>query len=126
MLVVHLVLKIDILKIEHAFQTGYREGDNFLHFTSQLEGVGGIPRVTHLLGVNIGCLKTRDLSLYCLSILTSSLFPNTFFCMGMGITSCKLGCLTLTIFMMMSPLGTSLLIPLSLIPFMGLLNSSLA
>jgi hypothetical protein len=27
--------------------------------------------------------------------------------------------------MMMNPLGTSLLIPLSLIPFMGLLNSSL-
>jgi hypothetical protein len=50
---------------------------------------------------------------------------HVFFCMGMGITSCKLGYLTLTVFMMMNPLGTSLLIPLSLIPFMGLLNSSL-
>jgi hypothetical protein len=29
--VVHLVLKIDILKMEHAFQMGYREGDKVFY-----------------------------------------------------------------------------------------------
>jgi hypothetical protein len=45
---------------------------------------------------------------------------------GMGITSCKLSCLTSTIYTMMNLHGTSLLIPLSLTPLMmGLLSSSL-
>ncbi len=80
---------------------------------------------TCLLGVDIGCLIMKDLILSCLPILTSNLFPCACFLCGMGIPSCKLGCLTLTVYMMMSLSCTSLLIPLSLTPFMDLLSSSL-
>ncbi len=54
-----------------------------------------------------------------------SFSKHMFFLYGTGITSCKFCYFTSTVFMMMSPPNTSLLIPLSLIPLMGLLNSSL-
>jgi hypothetical protein len=64
-------------------------------------------------------------SLFCLSILTSSLFPGACFLFGMVIIGCKLGCFRSTICTMMIPLSTFLLIPLSLAPLLGLLSSSL-
>jgi hypothetical protein len=67
----------------------------------------------------------KDLSFSCLLILTLSLFPNACFLCGMGIIGCRLGCFTLIVYMMMNPFGTSLLIPLSLTPFMHLFSSSL-
>ncbi len=80
---------------------------------------------TCFLGVGIRCLRMRILSLYCLLILTSSLFLGTCFLSRMEIINYKLGCHTLTVYTMMDLPGTSLLIPLSLTPLMGLLNSSL-
>ncbi len=80
---------------------------------------------TCFIGVDIRCLRMKDMSFSCLIILTLSLFPSSCFLCGMGIIGCRLGCFTLIVCMMMSPLGTSLLIPLSLIPFMGLFSSSL-
>jgi hypothetical protein len=53
------------------------------------------------------------------------LFRHMFFVQGMEIVSCRLGCLILTIYTMMSLLGTSLLIPFSWILHMVLLSSSL-
>jgi hypothetical protein len=50
----------------------------------------------------------RDLSFFCLSILTSSLFSSTCFLCGMGIIGCRFGYLTLTIYTMMSPPNTLL------------------
>jgi hypothetical protein len=52
-------------------------------------------------------------------------FSKHIFLSGMGITCCKLGYFTSTVRTMMSLPNTSLLIPLSLIPLMGLLSSSL-
>ncbi len=78
--IIHLALKIDILKMEKAFQTCYREGYNFsFMFYLSIGRARGIPSTTCLLGINIGYLRMRDLSLSCLSILTSSLSPCTCF-----------------------------------------------
>jgi hypothetical protein len=60
------------------------------------------------LRISIGCLRKRNWSLSWLPILTSSLSPSACFLCGMGITSCRLGCLTLIICTMMSLPSTSL------------------
>jgi hypothetical protein len=69
--------------------------------------------------------ENEKFEFFCLLILTSSFFPNAYFLSGMKITSYRFGYLTSTVYMMMGPLDTSLLISLSLTPLMGLLNSSL-
>ncbi len=112
--------KIDVLKMEQAFHTGYREGDKvFLCFTFQLERGGRISKVTHVF-----LELTLDFWEWEIWVLTSSLFLDACFLCGVGITSCRLGYPTLFIYMMRSPHGTYLLIPLSLTPLMGLLKSS--
>jgi hypothetical protein len=78
---------------------------------------------TCLFGISIGGLRMRDLRLSYLLILTSSLFLSAFFLYKMVIIGCRLSCFILTICTMMNLFGTSWLIPLSLILFMGLLSS---
>ncbi len=104
-----------------------RRGTKFFMFHFSIwRGKRNFKSSTCFFGVCIRCLRMRNLSLSCLLILISSFFLGVCFLCGMGITSCRLGCFTLTICMMMSPSGTSLLIPLSLwTPLMGLLNFSL-
>ncbi len=80
---------------------------------------------TCFLGIGIGCLKMKDLKFFCLPILTSTLSPSPCFLSRMVITSCKFRCLILNVYIMMSLPSTFLWIPFSLIPFMGLLSSSL-
>jgi hypothetical protein len=79
MMVVCFVIKIDVLNMESTFQTSYREGEFF--FTSHLSTRRGRRNSNInacLFGINIGCMKTRNLKLHCLLILTSNFFLNTF------------------------------------------------
>ncbi len=80
MSVVHHAFKIDIFKMEQVFQTGYREGIKFFMFhLSIIRGKRNSKNSTCLLGVGIGCLRMRYLSLFFLVILTSSRSLGTFF-----------------------------------------------
>jgi hypothetical protein len=81
--IVHPTLKIDILKMEQHFRLAIGKGTKFLmcHFSIK-RGRRNSNSNTCLFGVNIGCMKMRDLSLSCLPILTSSLSLGACFCVG--------------------------------------------
>ncbi len=80
---------------------------------------------TCLFGVCIRCMRMRNLSFSCLSILTLIPFPSACFFVWDENIGCRLGCFTLTVCTMMNPPNTSLLISFSLTLLMGLLTSSL-
>jgi len=125
MLVICFVLKINVLKMEHVFHTGYWEGEK-VFYVSPLNWKGHEFLKHHVfleLALDVWEWKIWVFFVYNLDF--KSFFKCMFFLFRMVITSCKLGCLTLIVYMMMSPHGTSWLIPLSLTPFMGLFSSSL-
>jgi hypothetical protein len=102
-----------------------RKGAKFFTFHLLIgKGKNNSKSSTCFLIINIRCLKMKDLSLFCFPILTSNLSPSAYFLSRMGITR-KLVYLTLIVCTMTSLHGTSMLIPLSLIPLMGLLSFSL-
>jgi hypothetical protein len=67
----------------------------------------------------------RDLKHSYLCTLASSLSIGAFFLSKMVVIGHRLSCFILIVYTMMSPPRLFLLIPLSLIPLMGLLSSSL-
>ncbi len=124
--VVHPIFKINILKMEQAFQTGYQEGDK-MFYVSLFFSKGQEEFQEECMSFwNWHWMSEKDIWIF----LTCQSWPQVVFqvhvfLFGMEITSCRLGYLTSTVYKMMNPLGTSLLIPLFLTPLMGLLNSSL-
>ncbi len=101
-------------------------GESFLRFTFQLEGARGIPKVTHVfLESTLDVWKWDKWDfLTCWSSFQVS-FKAHLKKSKMVITSYMLGYLMLIVYTMMSPFSTSMWIPLSLMPLMGLLSSSL-
>ncbi len=84
-----------------------KKGTKCFMFHFSIGRAEGMPRRAHLFLELTLDLKMRDLSLSYLPILTSSCSPGACFLFGMEIIGCRLGCLTSTIYRMMSPHGTS-------------------
>ncbi len=126
MSIVRPALKFKVFKMEQAFQTRYQDGDK-VFYVSPLNWKGQEEfQKQHMFSWSRHWMfENERFESSCLLILTWSLSLGACFLCGMGIIGCKLGCLTLIIYMMMGLFGTSLLIKLSLTPFMGLLNFSL-
>jgi hypothetical protein len=105
--------------MEQHFRLTIGKGTKFCTFHLSIKrGRRNSKSRTCFFGVDIRCLRMKYLSLSCLPKLTSNLSWSACFLCGMGITSCKLSCLILTIYTMMNLHGTFLFIPLSLTPFM--------
>jgi hypothetical protein len=126
MSVVHLALKIDIFKMKHAFQISYQERDKFFYVSLFNRKGEEEFQKQHMFSWSQYWMSENERfdSFLFVDLNFKSLSKHMFLC-GMGTTSCRLGYLTLTVCTMMSPHDTFLLIPLSLTPLMGLLNSSL-
>ncbi len=85
------------------YRLAIRKGTKFFMFHFSIgRGRKNSKSNTCIFVVNIGCLRMRDLSFSCLPIWTSSFFSSACLLFGMGITSWRLGCLTLTIYTMMN------------------------
>jgi hypothetical protein len=122
----HLALKIDVLKMEQAFQTNYWEEDKVFYVSSfNCKGEEEFQE-QHMCSWNWHWMFENDkFEFFLLVNLDLKSLSKCMFFVWDGNNRLQAWLLTLTICMMMSPFSTSLLIPLSLTPLMGLLTFSL-
>ncbi len=126
MLFVRPTFQIDVLNMEQVFKISYREGYKVFYISPFNQKGQEKFQKQHIFSWSRHWMfKNEGFETFLLVDFDLKSLSKRMYFVWDGNYSLQVSFLILTIYMIMSLLGISLLIPLSLIPLMGLLNSSL-